>query len=261
MKKEQNTEIVLYTPNKRYSKYNHNHTYFNEIDTEIKAYILGFIIADGSLDIVKRGNCITSRLCFLNSIDDLEIIEIIRKEISPEMELTYRNNQSGVLKRKFQVSLRLVSSEICNILQEKYGILQNKTLNSTFKFDFSTIPTSLIPHFIRGFFDGDGSVSFYKTNKTIYFNFSFIFNSKDFAYQIGNIFEEIFNIKAIYHEIIGKTCTYYSMRFNYSRNRTNKIKEIYNYLYNNSSIFLKRKKEKFIQYFEYRANSDFNISE
>ena len=36
---------------------------------------------------------------------------------------------------------------------------------------------------------------------------------------------------------------------------SDKIKEIYNYLYQDSAIFLSRKKIKFEKYIEYRANS------
>jgi len=242
-------------------KYNHNDDYFKIIDTEKKAYILGFIIADGTIDRTIRGNCITNRLGFNNSIDDLEIIEQIKNEISPESILYRKNIQKGAKFRKEQVSLRITSFILCEDLINIYNIIPKKTLNKDFKFNFSKIPEKFHKDFIRGFFDGDGSVSFYKTKNTIFFNFSFIFNSKDFAEQIGNMFKNLFDIKPVYYKHIGKTCDYYNMRFNYNRNRTNKIKEIYDWFYKDSTIFLKRKKIKFDKYFEYRANSIDNTIE
>lgn len=242
-------------------KYNHNDDYFTNINSSTKAYILGFTIADGSIDRSVRGNCISNRLCFGNSIDDVEIIELIKNEISPESKLYHKFNKVGAKNRKEQIYLRIASFKLCEDLINIYDIKPKKTHNKDFKIDFSKIPEEYIKDFIRGFFDGDGSVSFYKTNKTIFFNFSFIFNSKDFAEQIGQIFEKLFNIRAVYYTHIGKTCTYYSMRFDYSRNRLEKIKEIYNWLYNDSTIYLKRKKIKFENYFKYRANSTNNIVE
>ena len=70
-----------------------------------------------------------------------------------------------------------------------------------------------------------------------------------------------FDIIPVVYKHIGKTANWLSLRFNYNRNRFNKIKEIYNYLYSDTSVYLTRKKIKFEQYIEYRANSLNNINE
>ena len=50
-----------------------NDTYFDEIDSEDKAYLLGFLIADGCIRAEKRKNGnISYRICFSNSIEDKE---------------------------------------------------------------------------------------------------------------------------------------------------------------------------------------------
>lgn len=244
-------EVILKKRNNL--KYNHKDDYFKIINTSTKAYILGFTLADGSIDRIIRGNCITNRLCFGNSIDDTEIMELIRNEISPNSILYVKNNKIGAKDRKEQLYLRIASYSLCEDLINLYDIAPKKTNNSNFRMDFSKIPEEFHKDFIRGFFDGDGSVSFYKTKNTIFFNFSFVFNSKEFAEQIGSKFENLFNIKAVYYKHIGKTCVYYSMRFNYYRDRISKIKEIYHYLYDDSDVFLNRKKIKFEEYFKYRA--------
>lgn len=244
--KKYNLEVI-----RKFGKYRSNDNYFDIIDDENKAYLLGFFIADGYVTSDKR-------ICFNNSIDDLEIVEKANLFISPESKLYFSNKQTGAKFRKEQVSLRFKSGYMCDILKNRYDIIQTKTLHSDFKFNFELIPKELINHFIRGYFDGDGSVSFYKTNNTIFFNFSFVFNSLKFTEQISNIFIELFDIIPVIREKKGKTCTYYTLRFNYSRNRVSKIQEIYNWLYKDSSICLNRKKDKFEQYFEYRANSNLN---
>ena len=80
-----------------------NINYFNSIDTENKAYILGFIIADGNIEVVSTGNKLNF---FISSIDDY-ILEKIKTEICPEAIIKYTNNQQGVKVRKPQSRLRI----------------------------------------------------------------------------------------------------------------------------------------------------------
>lgn len=242
-------------------RYNYNDDYFKIIDSESKAYILGFIIADGCISRTIRGNCITNRLSFNNSIDDHEIIKFIGKELGKDIPIYNRFLKQGAKNRKEQLVLRINSYQLCEDLINIYNIIPRKTLNNSFKFNFDLIPEELVRHFIRGFFDGDGSVSFHRTKNTIFFNFSFIFNSLVFTKQISNIICNLFNIKEVIYTIKGKTVYYHNLRFNYNRQRTNKIKEIYDYLYKDSNIFLTRKKLKFEEYFKYRAKSLDNTNE
>jgi hypothetical protein len=237
-------EVVL---NKKRNLFIKNHDYFDIINTETKAYLLGFFIADGYLD--------NKRVRIQNSIDDLEIIELFRKELTPDTTICYTNKQTGAKFRKIQCATGLTSVHMIKTFKEKYDIVSNKTQNSEFKFDFNTIPKEFHRDFIRGYFDGDGSVSFHSNNfNTIFFNFSFVFNSLNFTNQIANIFENLFQIKPIVYKTEGKTSTWFALRFDYKRRRAFKIKEIYDYLYKDSTIYLNRKKIKFEQYIEYRAN-------
>ena len=204
----------------RFRGFHSNDKYFDIIDTEAKAYLLGFFIADG---------CITdgNRICLSNSIDDESVIELFQSEISPTTKIHYKNYQQGAKIRKTQLSFRFTSNHLYNKLVEKYGITENKTHNNNFKFDFNNIPESLHVHFIRGFFDGDGGVSFYRLKNSIYFNFSFITTSKVFIEQIAEIFSSRFNIKPVIKEVEGKTINWFTLRFSYNRDRVGKIKEIY----------------------------------
>lgn len=92
-----------------------------------------------------------------------------------------------------------------------------------------------------------------KQKVLFFFNFSFVFNSIYFTNQFSSIFASLFEIKPVVYETKGKTTTWYALRFNYDNKRYDKIKEIYKYLYEDSTVFLKRKKEKFDNYLEYRA--------
>lgn len=218
--------------------------YFKVIDTEYKAYILGFFIADGYIE--KN----SGRICFNNSIDDISVIKEIQNQICPNSKLIYSNKQNQVNFRKKQVVLRFTNKTIYKDLIEKYNIVNAKTFNENYTFDFNKIPEHLIHHFVRGYFDGDGSVSFIpkSKNKQLFFNFSFVFNSKLFAEQFAKIFQDNFGITPVIYDYIGKTSNYFSLRFNYNRKRQSKIKDIYQWLYKNSNIYLERKKIKFEQY-------------
>lgn len=234
--------------NKFYKYLPPKHDFFDNIDSEEKAYLLGFFLADGFL----TNNF---RLGIENSIDDEEILLKFKENISPDAPLRYRDRKDNDIKRKKQVIFIITSEKMFNTLSKKYNIIQNKTYNPEFSFNFDLIPTNLVRHFVRGFFDGDGSISFYKYNKTIYFNFSFIMNSLNFCNQIAKLFSEKFDIIPVIYEKKGKTCKYYTLRFSCDKNRYTKMQEVYEYLYKDSNIYLKRKKEKFDLYLEYRANS------
>ena len=70
----------------RQYKYINEH-YFDVIDSEDKAYILGFLIADGCIRLEERKNVTSYRIAFSNNIDDSEIIELIHFKICPNQVL------------------------------------------------------------------------------------------------------------------------------------------------------------------------------
>lgn len=150
-----------------------------------------------------------------------------------------------------QSTLRWTSKHMKNTFQNVYNINPNKTYDSNFLFPFDKIPNNMIRHFIRGFIDGDGSFdknlnSFRITILSTSFGFM-----EQIAKHITNITEGIsYNIK----EIQGKTINYHVLTFNMFRtNKPEKILKIYNYLYNDSELYLKRKKDIIESYLKYRG--------
>lgn len=224
-----------------------NDFYFDSIDTEKKAYILGFLIADGTIMKIKRSKDYTYRISFSNSIDDKEAIDLIHSEICPESKIsTYTNTNKK--KAKVTYALSWTSKHMYETLTS-YNILPRKTYDKTFKLPENIVPEHLWRHFIRGFFDGDGHVDYETVN--------FIFSSEPFLKQVMKTFEN-FNYR-IYH-IQGKTTDYWNVTIGTENRKINRC--IYHYLYDNATCFLNRKKERFNTEISYHiSNRVINIVE
>lgn len=130
----------------RYSrKYFFNENYFSVIDTESKAYFLGFIAADGSVD--KDESRVKIRL----QARDTDILEKLLKEVEANFEVKQMMHDGFP-----QCAVDLNSKILKQDLIDK-GILPNKSL--TMSADVMRfVPDNLVRHFLRGFFDGDGNV-------------------------------------------------------------------------------------------------------
>lgn len=207
-----------------------NETFFDKIDSEEKAYLLGFFIADGCIqkEEKKRNGEVYScsyRFCVNNSIDDLDIVELFQKFICPNRPIERKYDTRGVINRKEQAILRWNSKHMFDTL-ESYNIHQRKTYDSNFVLP-DIIPKDLMRHFIRGFFDGDG-------HKGIT-DLKFIVNSKLFGEQIRLFFKD-FNYR--YYEIQGKTCIYYEL---YITGGKELLSWTNHEFYNNAKYYLKRK--------------------
>lgn len=208
------------------------HNYFNVINTEAKAYLLGFILADGC--ITQGYGCNTVRLN--NSIDDIEIGELFQKEIFPGNKLCFRKNPG----KKDTFYIKGSSKEIIRDLG-RFNIIPKKTYDIDFMFNFEVLPNEFLRHFIRGFFDGDGTFTS--------FRFEFITTSKNFGYQLIEIIENQFNVSHHFREKQGKNLIEYMFYFNCKKDKTYKkkhfIQDLYNWFYKDATCFLKRKKSKF----------------
>lgn len=208
--------------NKRAMK-SFNIHYFDEIDTEEKAYWLGFLFADGSVTRYKNSYDIELSL----KIEDKGHVEKFAKALGKE----YVNNNSTYRSRCI-----VGSKHMFNILCS-YGCTPRKSL--TLKFPDTSIfkDESLIRHFIRGYVDGDGCLSFANKEHTKA-NVS-ILGTEDFLNGIQKIYKSSKN---------------YSL--NNKNNEITKVLGFYGkqgyefakFLYEDSTVYLDRKYEKYKQY-------------
>ena len=129
----------------KYLVYNKN--YFDEIDSREKAYWLGFLYADGY---VTSGNRWGLELGVL----DINHMQNLLNAIDANMKIKTRERNS-VESCLFQIK----NTHMTNMLIAK-GIIRNKTENLKFPSEL-VLSKEYYPDFIRGFFDGDGSICFY----------------------------------------------------------------------------------------------------
>lgn len=212
-----------------------NNDYFKNIDTENKAYILGFISADGYLS-TKDGN---KYLSIELQKRDKKILQFIKKEIqySGKIATTYHNN-------KEYCRLKIYGEELVNNIIDK-GLDNQKTYNLEFP---SSIPPHLIRHYIRGLFDGDGCVYIgkqkrkngtLKDKRMITLISTKMMNDFICSY-IKNKFDIQFRVSYSVTQKNTKMSTLYLEKYN-------NIKIFLDYLYDDSNIHLERKYNKFLK--------------
>lgn len=222
-----------------------NDDFFDSIDSEIKAYLLGFFLADGYIE--KN----YSRMGVEIQIDDKYVLELFKKHIIPDHIIHERNRVDETINRKTQINITFSSKVLVRSLM-KWNIKPQKTYDIDFRFPFENMPEEMIRHFIRGFFDGDGYVG---TNGGTRNNilYSFVFTSETFAKQIAK-YTCLNGMEPSLRETIGKTVNWFTLRYNSNRiNRFEKVKSFYDYLYKDAIYFMKRKKDKFDTYLKYRG--------
>lgn len=135
-------------------KYQCDFRFFEKIDTEEKAYWLGFLYADGYVRIRKYGSEIKLK------IKDKEHLRKFNKSLKSNYPVTRVKNSNC-----WQVCIS--SSKMVKDLIDK-GCIQKKSLILTFPSE-DIVDKTLQKHFIRGYFDGDGCISFNidKPNKSL----------------------------------------------------------------------------------------------
>ncbi|UUV47012.1 hypothetical protein [Bacillus phage vB_BanS-Thrax5] len=191
-----------------YSKYTVNQDYFETIDTEEKAYWLGFISADGHVsdDGVTIG---------LSEVDENHLIKFL-KHIGSNTKIRRIESTKAVV-------INVYSKKMVSDLR-KLGLYKNKSKTQT----FPTIDKSLHRHFIRGVFDGDGTM----TKNVVSFCGSF-----DMISEIKKLMLEMFDLRNTKIIRKGEILSI----INWYRNRH----LILDYMYSDANIFLERKYQKY----------------
>ena len=237
-------------------KYDINDFYFESIDSEIKAYLLGFFLADGTFGLSPKSKN-SYRFCVKVQQEDDNVIRLFQKYIAPNSPIFYKEPyiDKNNVKHKGVCYICWTSSIMSKIL-ESYNILPRKTYDLDFTFPFDKIPNIFIWDFIRGFFDGDGQFSYSpKTHQT---TFALYGTSYKFMTDLGNLFEEQFNVSKRVEAVKKSKIVLYTLRFSANYNRKGFMNSLYKEFYKNKHFFLRRKQENILNYllFKYRDNPE-----
>lgn len=224
-----------------HKKFKVDSTFFNVIDSEAKAYFLGLMYADGCIS--KDSNIFS--ICLQES--DKNILESFLKVLKSDKSLYIRENKDkreGFKHCKKCYILQVSDANLHFNLIDK-GCIPQKT--STLRFPTKEqIPSYLYSHFIRGFFDGDGSISNNKTDS----HFSII-GTLDMVKNIQNIL--INDVKVKETKISMYKCkidTVYTLQYSGRR----QILKILEWLYKDATYFIERKYNKFLYLKEKMTN-------
>lgn len=207
-------------------KYKINDSYFDVIDEENKAYLLGFLAADGAVQ--KRGN-----IKITLSRVDKEFLEQIKKVLNTDYPIHDYLTKDGY--ETSELSFR--SSQIMNELS-KYGIVNKKTYSFSFPYN---IPKKYYIDFIRGYWDGDGTVC----KSGGYVRTSLCSHQKVFLEEVIEILEKLGIPKVTIHK--DKRSEVYYIQY-----ASQSSEKLYNLFYKNKNSFdicLTRKYKKFVELF------------
>lgn len=224
-------------------KYTVNDSFFDIIDTQDKAYILGLLYADGCN--YEDTGCIKIDLVQ----DDQDVLLKIKDVMNYTGNLKYYqadikifNGKSYSAKPTARLLMR--SKHLSEQLSLK-GCTSNKTYTLIFP-DESILPQSLYSHFIRGYMDGDGGISYWIDNKnTGHKKFQINFcGTTDIIKSISNILADRFHCyPAIEDRYPDRDNN--NLQVNICGNKI--VKRILDWLYQDAHIYLDRKYGKYLE--------------
>lgn len=217
-------------------KYRINENFFDKIDNQDKAYILGFLYADGCN--YKPKQTVSMSL----QEEDFDILEKIRVCMGNEHPLEYidySNKHDFGYTYKNQYRMLIFSKHMCDSL-DNIGMTPNKSLT----LEFPRIDKELYRHFIRGYFDGDGSVYQSFVNE----------NNKPVTLTITSTLLFLEKIKQIISDELGIYAGIYDAS---NHNGITKVLSMsteasnifLDWLYLDANLYMQRKYDRYIKYF------------
>jgi len=203
-------------------KYNTDESQFNTIDTPNKAYFLGFLYADGNAH--SKFYHIKLKL----QEKDNQILEDIKNRFGLEQKIlnSKTTNPNAQNQRALIICNKVIYYDFI-----KHGIRPNKTFKLSFPW---FLDKKLYSHFVRGYFDGDGCISFDEKRRSS-------------TMSICGTNEMCSELKIILKESIGVDSQVSQDRniFRVRIRRYSDVQRFRNWIYKDSDLKLNRKFEKF----------------
>lgn len=203
-----------------------NEAYFNKIDSEEKAYWLGFLMADGYV-------AVSGDVGISLAIVDEKHLEKFKKAVSFEGNVLRFVSKSGYSVGKEYCRIVIRSRTMKEDLS-KHNLVEKKT-------DILSPPPNLAPelirHFIRGYVDGDGSIAGLK-RKTYSLK---IVGTENILRYIENHLPTIVKGRALETRREGQTVRQMSI------SGSDQLRRCLDWLYLDSNVYLDRKYQKYLE--------------
>ncbi len=199
------------------------------------SYVLGYIVADGCIAISKDRKSHPFTLNITSA--DLEHLYLLKETLESEHKISKKSQKVDTNGYQLQIRNHIITQDLINL-----GILPRKTHN----LNPIKVPEKYFADFVRGFFDGDGSVYIYNVNKVPQIKAGFVSSSLSFITKFNEQLCENLSIpkKAIHQtsdKRMGKKMTQYSICF-----YVDDCKKLAEFMYGNDSIlYLLRKRRIF----------------
>jgi hypothetical protein len=191
---------------------------------EDSCYWGGFLAADGNVDSKKR-------IRLMLQYDDIGHLEKFKETLKSTHSISYN------IEKYYRCSFEFTHAKMCEDLYRNFNIIPNKTNNLKFPIHLNE---EQLKHYIRGYFDGDGSVceSFSNRNSltaTLYTTFAT--GSKEFANDLFYFLQQTLGLRGNNQDYGTKN----QLKFN-----TNDSILLLTWMYKDSSVFLDRKYIKYV---------------
>lgn len=219
--------------------YKLDHDFFAEINNEEKAYWLGFIYADGY--VTTKGNYIGLSLAKKDESHLRKFAKTLKTDYPLKEYIVSCGYGEGTAFCRLLLCSEIMRTDLIN-----KGVLINKSLRLNFPTP-QIVPENLLCHFIRGYFDGDGSLSHYGPNDLTHFTikicgtFEFLSSLKNYLKRVlglnglGSISKRRKDNKNNYYLTIGGNI---------------QVAKILNYLYDGAKLYLDRKYSKYLYFLQ-----------
>ena len=217
--------------------YTCDYHYFDEIDTEEKAYWLGFLTADGWINKNDKNNAGVTGIEL--QYGDINHLKKFNKSIGGNYQITDRWKPCTIStkdkeKKHHLCCIRIFSLTMYNSLVDK-GFTKDKS----YDYHIPILRKDLIRHYVRGYFDGDGCFTF--TNKSFHINF--VTASKALNNDLSQLLKSE-GFSPVQSDYINDFNTY---MYRLDMCRHNEKLKFLDWIYKDSNIYLDRKYKKYLK--------------
>ena len=203
-------------------RYTLKEDYFDNVDTHRKAYILGLLYADGTINVNKHYISISLQE------SDVGVLDRINEEFCSNRPLYFNQLNKKNKNHKNTYSLNINSVHFTNMLLSK-GLLPNKDFTLQFP-NKSIINDQFMSSFLLGMSDGDGSIIKNEPRFNLTGNKDFIEGMKDYV-------EPLLGVHCSVSLCHNKESNTRNLRISGGR----QVKKFLDYIYKDSDLYIERK--------------------